>query len=659
MTRDFPALHQIPEALKPWETAKRWVCFKIEQRGNGTTKPPYNPRSGYHASVSDPKTWGTYAEAVAAVSRFNLDGIGIVLGDGLFGVDIDHATDPATGKPRAEAAEIIETMGSYTEISPSGSGFHILASGDFKPTANKKDFPGYSDKYALEMYSTGKYFTVTGQTFRALPVQERAAEANRISRKYLSPQEEKPQQKAAEDPLNDLALLNMARNSKNGARFIALFDHGDITGYPSQSEADLALVNDLCYWANGDPQIIDRLFRRSALFREKWNVIHAKGKTYGQLTIEKALQTFTPYAPKSNAEPQIFQAKPDILKPQEKKPAPALEFYSAADLQNDTTPEPEFIVKDILPPGLTVFAASPKMGKSFLMLSMAAAIAQGLPFWGKETKAGSVLYCDIESNKHRIKKRLQAMGITPPHGLFITHRTQQLDSGLLDQISGFLSSHADTRAVIIDTLGRVKGASRSRTDAYTADSQILGPLQTFALEKGIAIIAVTHMRKSNPYIRDMDPFEAITGSNAQFGVSDAAWLLTGKRNEAEKHFLAAGRDIEENIDWTVERQDNGSWSLRGDSATLEQDKTRLEYDLSPLAEVIRENTKPIWKVTMQEIVEAITQKTGSVPFTAIQAAKEIRKIEDSLLRYDRILHYPPDGNGGRKGRPHTFKRTEI
>lgn len=673
MRKDFPALHQIPEALKPWETVNRWVCFKTEPRKNGTglTKPPYNPKTGRYGSVTDPKQWGTYAEAVAAVSRFNLDGIGIVLGNGLYGIDLDNAIDEENKQPRKEAAEILQTMATYTELSPSGSGFHIFAMGDFTPQRKKTQLPGNIQHYDIEMYSDGRFLTVTGAAFLKLPVENRDAEAEAIQAKYFpaqKPETEKktaPAQKTEADPLNDLALLNMARNSKNGSLFSALYDRGDISGYPSQSEADLALVNIITYWANGDYQTIDRIFRRSALFsimkeekgRKKWDVIHGSGKTYGQLTIEKALQNFKPYT----QEPQVFQAKPDFMPPQEKKPAPALEFYSAADLENEELAPQEYIIQDILPPGLTLLGASPKLGKSYLVLSLAASIALGLPFWDRETKAGTVLYCDLESNKRRAKKRLLEMGFPLPRNLFIAHRAQQLDTGLLEQIKLFLTEYPDTRAVILDTYSRVKGSSHSRSNAYAEDYQILGPLQTFALEKNISVLVVTHLRKQSAYTKDLDdPFEAITGSIGQVGAADTIWMIKGKRSEKVRNFFAISRDFDgDNIDWKIEVKSGGGYTLLGDTAAIEQNNAQMQYNLSPIVEIIRENTRPVWKVTMRELIEAITRKNGYTSFTEITAAKEIRKLEDELLKYDHILHLRPDSNGGKNGRKHIFKKAET
>ena len=80
-------LEQFPQALKE---SRRWVCFDA-------AKAPINPATGQNAKPNDPATWGTLEAAQAAVSRFGLRGVGVLLGDGLCGIDIDHCRDPDTG----------------------------------------------------------------------------------------------------------------------------------------------------------------------------------------------------------------------------------------------------------------------------------------------------------------------------------------------------------------------------------------------------------------------------------------------------------------------------------------------------------------------------------------------------------------------------------
>lgn len=81
------------------------------------------------AKPNDPATWGTLEAAQAAVSRFGLRGVGVLLGDGLCGIDIDHCRDPDTGVLSDMAREIIDGMQTYAEESPSGTGVHLLFTG--------------------------------------------------------------------------------------------------------------------------------------------------------------------------------------------------------------------------------------------------------------------------------------------------------------------------------------------------------------------------------------------------------------------------------------------------------------------------------------------------------------------------------------------------
>ena len=100
-------LEQFPQALKE---SRRWVCFDA-------AKTPINPATGQNAKPNDPATWGTLEAAQAAVSRFGLRGVGVILGDGLCGIDIDHCRDPDTGQLSDMAREIIDRMQTYAEES--------------------------------------------------------------------------------------------------------------------------------------------------------------------------------------------------------------------------------------------------------------------------------------------------------------------------------------------------------------------------------------------------------------------------------------------------------------------------------------------------------------------------------------------------------------
>ena len=274
----------IPESLKK---LNQWVCFKLEynKKKGKYDKIPKDPKTGYNAKANDPATWSDYQTAVNAVSKYGFNGIGIEFANGIFGVDLDNVVKD--GKLTPEAQDIIKTLDSYTEYSPSGTGVHILCKGTIPPKDRRKG--------NVEMYSEGRFFTVTGNVLgEPKDIQERTAQAAIVHAKYLKREEQKPTNQQPTDlDLSDSELINKAMNAKNGHIFRALWN-GDISGYPSQSEADLALCNLLAYWTNGNAYRMDALFRQSALYRPKWDERHG-ADTYGKMTIKKALNDFTPY----------------------------------------------------------------------------------------------------------------------------------------------------------------------------------------------------------------------------------------------------------------------------------------------------------------------------------------------------------------------------
>ena len=276
----------IPESLKQ---LKQWVCFKLEynEKKGKHDKIPKDPKTGYNAKANDPATWSDFQTAVKAVSKYGFDGIGIEFANGIFGVDLDNVVKD--GKLTPEAQDIIKTLDSYTEYSPSGTGVHILCKGTIPPKDRRKG--------NIEMYSEGRFFTVTGNVLGEVKeVQERTAQAAAVHAKYLKREEPKPTNQPPDLNLSDSELISKAMSAKNGHIFRALWN-GDISGYPSQSEADLALCNLLAYWTNGNAYRMDVLFRQSGLYREgKWNERHG-ADTYGNMTINKALSDFTPYTP--------------------------------------------------------------------------------------------------------------------------------------------------------------------------------------------------------------------------------------------------------------------------------------------------------------------------------------------------------------------------
>ena len=149
----------IPAELK---TLVQWVCWKPAQRKGKMTKLPYNPKTGKEADSTDPSTWGTIQEALIATERYGFPGIGFVFSkdDPYCGIDFDKCFDPKTGELEAWAQRYVDLFRSYTEITPSGAGLHIVLKGQLPERPRKKGTGRRKGKF--EAYDRERFFTFTG-----------------------------------------------------------------------------------------------------------------------------------------------------------------------------------------------------------------------------------------------------------------------------------------------------------------------------------------------------------------------------------------------------------------------------------------------------------------------------------------------------------------
>lgn len=264
----------------------QWVCYKLEYRPGTTkaTKPPYQP-SGERADVSNLSTWSSFDEVL---DRF--DGFGFVFtaDDPFIGIDLDHCREPTTGILTDEAQWVLTHCPTYTEISPSGTGLHLIGRGTWPFEEHRHD--------NIEIYDDKRYFTMTDMRLDTTP-----ATINDISPDTLQelhqrafPPKTTQTSSASPPPLSTpspVDLLAQMLVSQSGAQIQRLWD-GDTSGYPSPSEADLALCSHLAWWTQKDADKVDRLFRLSGLMRAKWN----RGD-YRASTIARALNQAGQYNP--------------------------------------------------------------------------------------------------------------------------------------------------------------------------------------------------------------------------------------------------------------------------------------------------------------------------------------------------------------------------
>lgn len=343
---------------------------------------------------------------------------------------------------------------------------------------------------------------------------------------------------------------------------------------------------------------------------------------------------------------------------------PMYQPFRVSDLSSADLPPLQWAVVGLLPAGLTIFAAPPKTGKSLACLALAAAVAADptqtgtFPeFWGFSVIPGDVLYVDLEDSKRRLLDRFEKMRLGRPRRLEAVIKTPGLDDGLLLYLKEWIESKEAPRLIIIDTLARVKGKTGARENSYDADTRMLAPLQELAIEKGVAILVVTHLKKAGGGAAPDDPFERIMGSNGQFGVADSAWLISGKRNAEEMTFSATGRDIDAlELKITLDRA-SLRWKLLGTSEALEEQRIRSEYNANPIVVTLRQlTTYQPWKGTAQQLLDQIAVIAHAYPVETPRAlASQLRQLRPMLLDNDGIVCGLPE-YGNSRGRLYTFIR---
>jgi len=289
----------IPVSLKQ---LNQWVTWRYEWnvKKSKWTKPPLNPITGYHASPTNRDHWTSFDIAFRKYQEHGFDGIGIVLttdvqnGNSFVGFDFDHIGGNGNLPPQHQGW--LNILSSYTERSPGGEGIRVITIGKLPDNQGRK----VGDN---EVYSTGRFLTITGHRLTEYPSEIRSCQdAIDIVYREAFPDEakERTQEQVTENTqtasVEDEELLSRMFASANGNKIKALWE-GNISGYPSASEADAALVMRLAFWTQKNLTQIDRLFRQSGLMRPKWDERHGRD-TYGNFTIEKAIakcsEVYTP-----------------------------------------------------------------------------------------------------------------------------------------------------------------------------------------------------------------------------------------------------------------------------------------------------------------------------------------------------------------------------
>jgi RecA-family ATPase len=232
----------------------------------------------------------------------------------------------------------------------------------------------------------------------------------------------------------------------------------------------------------------------------------------------------------------------------------------------------KFVVPGFIAEGLTLFAGKPKIGKSWLLLHAAWAVATGdYTLGGISCEAGDVLYASLEDNQRRLQSRLTKLfGVSAdwPVSLQFTCDMPRLADGGLRFIEDWIAGVERPRLIIIDTLAMVRMPNRKDQNSYDADCTPVKDLRDLASRYGVAIVLVHHLRKAEAD----DPFDTISGTLGLTGAPDSLMIIWREGNGI---LLAAkGRDITD-IEKAVQFDSaTCTWSIIGDAQQVKRSAER-------------------------------------------------------------------------------------
>ena len=542
----------IPDSLA---ILPQWVCWGAKGKPR---KMPFDPRTGNPAKAGQPATWADFQTAAQAVEAGRFEGVGFEFDAAgcVVGIDFDHCLHDGKCDPWVETW--VKKLDSYTEISPSGEGLHVFCSAHLPGQAIKRK--------EAEMYDRGRYFTMTGRPYG--PEKPLRAAQDTVNALYselqarAQKQQERPTEKPAAAPggvdIEDAPLIAKMKKGRNGAAFSALWN-GDISAYPSHSEADVALCNILAWWTNGDPARMDRLFRQSGLMREKWDRKQS-GTTYGAITIKSAANStrggYDPagYATESRAlswddeipagqsardHPQAAETPPaQVEKQQPTKKAPL--FLPASSFETRTA---RYLIEPYIPRGmLSIIGGVSGTGKTSLALSLAAAVSSGraLPFEAAGTthKPENVLYLTVENDPHIVlRPRVEAMGAD-------IHRLFFLDGVGVNMTSPELRDFIKQEHISMLVFDPIQSFLPAGTQMGRAEQirPIMDKVIDLSASEDLATILISHMSKPGPGV--VSALDRLLGSS-DFRNAARSIMIVGRdpENPDQRVFAHAKNSI--------------------------------------------------------------------------------------------------------------------
>lgn len=604
------------DLLPELKSKKIWVNWKFElNKDSKKTKVPYHP-TNYKASSTDEKTWSTFKEVTSAMdSGSTFDGIGFMFDKTSIGIDLDKVW--VDGKIVDERSQkLISTWNSYIEFSPSDTGFHLLAGlsnfFELKRKSNNTGLKNALGEIKYEVYNTARFFTFTGKNYNNLPF--RLMEEKEVIEmlQILG----YPWAKKTDSIL--MAPINNTQNISNqkvidklltNKKYKKLYNLDDSDKEDDKSVADMSFMSGIRFYVGDDRQKMKEIFMASPRgAREKVSV----RKDYIERLLDDCLAFPCSDYYKWN-------------KKQESKEKP--KFTSISELLNEPDEETLWVVDNLLPSeGFSIKVSKPKVGKSTLVRQLCVAVAKGVPFLGRATKQGSVIYLAIEEKRQEVKNHFRLLGAEGLNNIsiFVGRAPESALEWLKEEVT-----RTKPNLIVIDTLFRF--VKVEDVNAYASVTNALDDLLELARTSGAHLMVLHHSKKG----LGGEGGEVALGSQAIFGSVDTVIMLSKKEGrryiETEQRY---GKNLESTI---LEFDDN--------TKTVTLGRTQAEDKIITIEKKIIEHLETVqsW-LTEQEILNTLGCKTET--------------FRDAL----RLLYYKQEikrSGEGKKGSPYKYACSHV
>jgi hypothetical protein len=251
-------------------------------------------------------------------------------------------------------------------------------------------------------------------------------------------------------------------------------------------------------------------------------------------------------------------------------------MVTAHDLQKTKFDPLKYIIPGLLPEGLAILAGRPKIGKSWLVLTLALAVATPTVALGRSDAGpcipGDVLYLGLEDGKRRLQRRMRKLcgdAVEWPKRLAVATKWRRFYQGGLEDIREWCESAASARLIIVDTLAKVRAPGNPKASPYQNDHDALAGLQALAEQFGVGVIVNHHDRK----MAADDVFDTVSGTLGLTGAVDTIMVLTKRAEGTALHIR--GRDIEDDTSLAM-RFDRltGAWSIVGVASEVQRSDER-------------------------------------------------------------------------------------